>query len=90
MNPNTWILVSEVHGTSAKSATRHMTYTSQDTSHDSNKTASMGEVRDMDEDGPNGSPYEMLEKHDQSETKRDITSFSRTMPTSPVVTNRTY
>jgi hypothetical protein len=28
----------------------------------------MGEVRDMDEDGPNGSPYEMLEKHDQSET----------------------
>jgi hypothetical protein len=31
----------------------------------------MGEVRDMDEDGPNDSPYEMLAKHDQSETKRD-------------------
>jgi hypothetical protein len=31
----------------------------------------VGEVRDMDEDGPNDSPYEMLEKHDQSETKRD-------------------
>jgi hypothetical protein len=26
----------------------------------------------MDEDGPNGSPYEMLEKRDQSETERDI------------------
>jgi hypothetical protein len=25
----------------------------------------------MDEDSPNGSPYEMLAKHDQSETKRD-------------------
>jgi hypothetical protein len=25
----------------------------------------------MDEDGPNGSLYEMLAKHDQSETKRD-------------------
>jgi hypothetical protein len=36
----------------------------------------------MDEDGPNGSPYEMLARHDQSEMKCDITSFSRTMPTS--------
>jgi hypothetical protein len=26
----------------------------------------------MNEDSPNGSPYEMLAKHDQSETKRDI------------------
>jgi hypothetical protein len=26
----------------------------------------------MDEDGPNGSLYEMLAKHDQSETKHDI------------------
>jgi hypothetical protein len=34
-------------------------------------TSSVGEVRDMDEDGPNGSPYEMLEKHNQSETKHD-------------------
>jgi hypothetical protein len=25
----------------------------------------------MNEDGPNGSPYETLAKHDQSETKRD-------------------
>jgi hypothetical protein len=49
---------------------------------------SVGEVRDMDEDGPNGSPYEMLEKHDQSETKRDITSFSRTMPTSLTLRHR--
>jgi hypothetical protein len=32
----------------------------------------VGEVRDMDEDSPNDSPYEMLAKHDQSETKRDI------------------
>jgi hypothetical protein len=31
----------------------------------------MGEVRDMDEDSPNDSLYEMLAKHDQSETKRD-------------------
>jgi hypothetical protein len=29
----------------------------------------------MNEDGPNGSPYEMLAKHDQSETKRDTISF---------------
>jgi hypothetical protein len=36
----------------------------------------------MNEDSPNGSPYETLAMHDQSETKRDITSFSRTMPTS--------
>jgi hypothetical protein len=26
----------------------------------------------MDEDGPNGSPYEMLTRHDQSGTKRDM------------------
>jgi hypothetical protein len=39
------------------------------------------EVPDMNEDGPNGSPYGTLAKHDQSETKRDITSSSRTMPT---------
>jgi hypothetical protein len=32
---------------------------------------SVGEVRNMNEDGPNDSPYEMLAKHDQSETKRD-------------------
>jgi hypothetical protein len=25
----------------------------------------------MNKDGPNGSPYEMLAKHDQSEMKRD-------------------
>jgi hypothetical protein len=25
----------------------------------------------MNEDGPNGSPYETLAKHDQSETKHD-------------------
>jgi hypothetical protein len=35
----------------------------------------------MNEDGPNGSLYETLATHDQSETKRDITPFSRTMPT---------
>jgi hypothetical protein len=31
----------------------------------------------MNEDGPNGSPYEMLVKHDQSETKRDTTTANR-------------
>jgi hypothetical protein len=36
----------------------------------------MGEVQDMDEDGPNDSPYEMLAKHDQSETKRDTLPHS--------------
>jgi hypothetical protein len=30
-----------------------------------------GNVRDMNEDGPDGSPYGTLAKHDQSETKRD-------------------
>jgi hypothetical protein len=30
----------------------------------------------MDEDGPNDSPYEMLAKHDQSETKRDTNQRS--------------
>jgi hypothetical protein len=59
-----------------------MTNTSQDAAHDSNETASVGgEYNSMNEDSPNGSPYEMLVKHDQSETKHDITSFSRTMPT---------
>jgi hypothetical protein len=47
-----------------------------------------GEVRDMDEDGPNDSPYGTLAKHDQSEMKRDITSFSRTMPTSLTLQHR--
>jgi hypothetical protein len=68
MNPNTTILVSEVHGRATKSTTQHMTYTSQGASHDSNETASVGGKYDsMNEDGPNGSPYEMLVKHDQSE-----------------------
>jgi hypothetical protein len=31
----------------------------------------MEDVRSMNEDGPNDSPYEMLVKHNQSETKRD-------------------
>jgi hypothetical protein len=42
----------------------------------------------MNKDGPNGSLYETLVKHDQSETKRDITSFSRTMPTSLTLRHR--
>jgi hypothetical protein len=29
----------------------------------------------MDEDGPNGSPYETLAKHDQSEMKHDTRVF---------------
>jgi hypothetical protein len=29
----------------------------------------------MNEDSPNSSPYETPAKHDQSETKRDITSI---------------
>jgi hypothetical protein len=33
-----------------------------------------GRYEDMNEDGPDDSPYEMLEKHDQSETKRDTGS----------------
>jgi hypothetical protein len=48
----------------------------------------MEEVQDMDEDSPNDSPYEMLVKHDQFETKRDITLFSRTMPTSLTLRRR--
>jgi hypothetical protein len=32
---------------------------------------SVGEVRDMNEDSPDGSPYGTLVKHDQSETKHD-------------------
>jgi hypothetical protein len=60
-----------------------MTDTSQDTTHDSNRGDERGrEVRSMNEDGPNDSPYGTLAKYDQSETKRDITLFSRTMPTS--------
>jgi hypothetical protein len=35
----------------------------------------MGEVRSMNEDSPNDSPYEMLAKHNQSETKRDKQAF---------------
>jgi hypothetical protein len=30
-----------------------------------------GKYDSMNKDGPNGSPYEMLAKHDQSETKCD-------------------
>jgi hypothetical protein len=60
-----------------------MTNTSQDTAHDSNKTAGMGgEYNSMNEDSPNGSPYETLTKHDQSETKRDRSPHkSRSSPT---------
>jgi hypothetical protein len=36
----------------------------------------VGEVQDMDEDGPNDSPYEMLAKYDQSETKHDTVSVT--------------
>jgi hypothetical protein len=50
-----------------------MTNTSQDTTYDSNEATSVGgKYEDMNEDGPNGSPYGMLAKHDQSETKHDI------------------
>jgi hypothetical protein len=45
----------------------------------------------MDEDGPNGSLYEMLEKHDQSKTKRDnhySQRSSRTIPPTCVQTVR--
>jgi hypothetical protein len=44
MNPNTMILVSEVHGTTQKSVTQHMTCTSQGASHDNSETASVKEV----------------------------------------------
>jgi hypothetical protein len=44
----------------------------------------------MNEDGPDGSPYGTLMKHDQSEMKRDITSFSRAMPTSLTLRHRGY
>jgi hypothetical protein len=82
MNPNTMILVSEGRGTTQKSATQHVNDTSQNTTHDSNRGNERGrEVRSMNEDGPDDSPYGTLAKHNQSETKRDITSFSRTMPT---------
>jgi hypothetical protein len=49
-----------------------MTYTSQGASHDSDEAASVGgKYESMSEDGPNGSPYETLAKHNQSEMKRD-------------------
>jgi hypothetical protein len=31
-----------------------------------------GKYDSMNKDGPNGSPYETLAKHDQSETKHDM------------------
>jgi hypothetical protein len=40
----------------------------------------------MDEDGPNGSPYETLAEHDQSETKRDIdTPITLSLNSLPIV-----
>jgi hypothetical protein len=49
-----------------------MTDTSQNTTHDSNRGDKRGrEVRSMNEDGPDDSPYGTLVKHDQSETKHD-------------------
>jgi hypothetical protein len=49
-----------------------MTNISQDTAHDSNEATSVGgKYESMNKDGPNGSPYETLVKHDQSETKHD-------------------
>jgi hypothetical protein len=48
-----------------------MTHISRDTTHDSDRKTSVGEVQSMNEDSPNDSPYEMLAKHDQSETKHD-------------------
>jgi hypothetical protein len=49
-----------------------MTYTSQGASYDSNEVASVGgKYKSMNENGPNGSPYETLAKYDQSETKCD-------------------
>jgi hypothetical protein len=58
-----------------------MTYTSQGASHDSNETASVGGKYDsMNEDGPNGSPYETLVKHDQSETNVTLPPFQGRCP----------